>query len=228
MQPGTYTIWYENEESIKAKLELVNKYDIKGTGTWRLGMEEKSIWKIFKEYLSKENRIFSDVANDHWAQKAIKYMKEKQWIKGRTEELYMPENPITRGEVATIICRVLNLNPDEESTMFKDTNGHWAKGYINAISRLGIVEGYENGDFKPEQSITREEIAKILSKLSSEKAAIEESPKYKDVDRNSWSYEYIKDLSEKQILNGYEDGTFKPQKEVTRAETAKMIYEMYK
>lgn len=228
LQPGTYTIWYENEESIKAKLELVNKYDIKGTGTWRLGMEEKSIWKIFKEYLSKENRIFSDVANNHWAQKAIKYMKEKQWIKGRTEELYMPENPITRGEVATIICRVLNLNPDEESTMFKDTNGHWAKGYINAISRLGIVEGYESGDFKPEQSITREEIAKILSKLSSEKAAIEESPKYKDVDRNSWSYEYIKDLSEKQILNGYEDGTFKPQKRVTRAETAKMIYEMYK
>ena len=53
LQPGSYTIWYENEESIREKLELINKYDIKGAGTWRLGMEEKIIWDIFKEYLSK-------------------------------------------------------------------------------------------------------------------------------------------------------------------------------
>lgn len=228
LQPGAYTIWYENEESIRAKLELVNKYDIKGTGTWRLGMEEKSIWKIFKEYLSTENRVFKDVSNDHWAQKAIKYIKEQKWIIGRTEELYMPENSITRGEAATIICRVLNLNPDEESTIFKDVSEHWAKGYINAISKLGVVEGYENGEFKPDKGITREEIAKVLSKLSSEKITIDSYLAYTDVNRESWSYEYIKELSEKHIINGYEDGTFKPQKEVTRAEMAKMIYEIYK
>lgn len=227
LQPGTYTIWYENEESIKAKLELVNKYDIKGTGTWRLGMEEKSIWKIFKEYLSQDTKVFSDVENGHWAEKAIKYMKEKNWIIGRTEKLYMPESSITRGEVATIICRLLELTPDEEN-IYKDTKDHWAEKYINAISKLNIVDGYGNNEFKPDQYITREELAKILSKLSNEKIATDEYQNYKDVDPNSWSYEYIKALSEKKIINGYEDGTFKPTKNVTRAETAKMIYEIYK
>ncbi len=228
LQPGTYTIWYENEESIKAKLELVSKYDIKGTGTWRLGMEEKSIWKIFEEYLSQETRVFSDIENGYWAEKAIKYMKEKSWIIGRTEELYMPESSITRGEVATIICRILELTPAEGETIYKDTQGHWAEKYINAISKLNIVEGYENGEFRADKYITREELAKILSKLASEKVAIEECPNYKDIDKTSWSYKYIKELSEKKIINGYEDGTFKPTKDITRAETAKMIYEIYK
>lgn len=227
LQPGSYTIWYENEDSIRAKLELINKYDIKGAGTWRLGMEEKSIWDVFKEYLSKDNKIFDDVEDGYWAEQAIKYMKDKKWITGKAENIYKPEMPITRAEVATIICRVLNLEGESENK-YSDTRGHWAEKYINAITKLEIVEGYETNEFNPDKYITRAEIAKILSKLATEKAAIEEYPNYKDVSKNYWAYEYIKILSEQQIINGYTDGTFKPQKEVTRAEIAKMIYEIYK
>ena len=171
--------------------------------------------------------MFEDVEEGHWAEQAIKYMKDKEWITGKTENTYKPETPITRAEVATIICRILNLEGESENK-YSDTKGHWAEKYINAITKLEIVEGYETNEFKTDKYITREEMSKILSKLAIEKAAIEEYPNYKDVSKNSWAYEYIKDLSEKQIINGYADGTYKPSKNITRAENAKMIYEIYK
>lgn len=51
LQPGTYTIWYENEQSIKAKVDLVDKYDLKGTGSWALGQENPELWSGFKNWL---------------------------------------------------------------------------------------------------------------------------------------------------------------------------------
>lgn len=55
--PGTYTIWYENEQSIKAKVDLVNKYGLKGTGSWALGQENQMLWPAFKTWLPQEERI---------------------------------------------------------------------------------------------------------------------------------------------------------------------------
>jgi len=55
LAPGKYTIWYENEQSIKAKVDLVDKYKIKGTGSWSLGQENRDLWTKFKEWLPKNN-----------------------------------------------------------------------------------------------------------------------------------------------------------------------------
>lgn len=52
LTPGTYTLWYENEESIKAKLQLVQKYSLKGTGIWSLGKETVHTWDYYKQWLN--------------------------------------------------------------------------------------------------------------------------------------------------------------------------------
>lgn len=228
LQYGNYTIWYENEESIKAKLELINKYDIKGAGTWKLGLEESDIWNAFYEYLKKDTKVFDDVENGYWAEDSIKFVKEKGWVNGRTTDLYKPEESMTRAEVAAIICRVLNLNTEDVTSKYTDTSGHWAEKYINAITNIGIVEGYETNEFKPDKYITREEVSKIISNLTKEKEKLTNYLGYDDVNEKMWSYKYIKELSEKQIINGFKDGSFKPYKYITRAEMAKIIYEIYK
>ena len=228
---GTYIIWYENEESIKEKLELINKYDIKGAGTWRLGLEIKSIWDIFKEVLEIREEVFNDVNDNHWAKDAILYIKEKGIIEGKTESLYKPEDSLTRAELSTIICRMLNLNNNSSSVSYKDTKGHWAEKYISNISELGIVEGYGNGTFKPNQKVTRAEVAKVISKvlkLKNEQFKIVEITGFKDVLRTHWAYEYIEELTSKNVINGYTDGTYRAESEVTRAEIAKIIYKVIK
>lgn len=256
---GTYNFWYENEESIKAKLELVNQYDIKGAGTWRLGMEEKSLWDLFKEMLFKDDEnnsetqneiipsevitytvtIFKDVDNNHWASSAITFLKEKGWINGKTEDLYAPEDNLTRGELSAIICRILNLdvNNSGQKSNYSDVQNHWAKGYISKLNELGIVNGYTDGSFKPDNNVSREEVAKIIYKvmeldsfknINNKKFEENGNTKYSDLNGQEWSYEYIISLSSKKILNGYTNGEFKPGNKVTRAEIAQVIYNMWK
>ena len=235
---GKYVIWYENDESIAKKLELINKYDIKGVGTWRLGLENKSMWDVFKEKLASDDRVFTDVADKHWASTAIKYLKEQAWITGKTEKLYKPEDSLTRGEISAIVCRILNVELNKNENVvnsYADTKGHWAECYIEAITDLGVVEGYGNNIFKPDKAISRAEVAKIISKLgeiydksTSELLNKEEIVDFLDVSNKSWAYLYIKELAEKGIIKGYTDGTYKPNKNVTRAEIAEIIYNMTK
>ena len=155
---GTYIFWYEDETSIRAKLELVNKYDIKGVGSWRLGMEEKSMWEIFKEMLqdnlSIHNIAFKDVATNHWANDAITFLKEKGWVSGRTEDLFAPEENLTRGEMAAVICRMLNLDAGVSvtSSNYTDVQNHWAQNYIVKLNELSVVNGYTDGSFRQNRS----------------------------------------------------------------------------
>lgn len=234
---GRYDFYYENEKSIAAKLDLVNKYDIKGVGSWKIGMEQQSLWDIFKEKLSEGMQIFYDVPNSHWAKNEIEFMKNKNLIIGKFDNMYEPENSLTRAEMATITSRLIkeyeiiepsNLNTNIE---FKDISGHWAEKEINEIAKLGIVEGYYDKSFRPNESITRSEIAKIVSKLldiveekNTDETKRQEFKNYQDVGENNWAYEYIKDLSERGILTGYPDNTFRPNINVTRAEIAKILY----
>ena len=89
------------------------------------------------------------------------------------------------------------------------------------------MEGYDDKTFKPDKYITREEITKILSLLD-ENFKEAENVGFSDVSNNRWSYKYIIDMAKKGIIKGYEDGTFRPQNCITRAEIAVILERMYK
>lgn len=89
------------------------------------------------------------------------------------------------------------------------------------------MQGYEDKTFKPDKYITREEIAKILYLLK-DNIESEESIAFNDVKSNRWSYKYIMNMAKSGILKGYEDGTFRPENNITRAEIAVMLERMYK
>lgn len=221
--PATYTFWYENEQSIKQKLKLVQKYDLKGTGSWSLGQETAETWDYYKLWLNAV--YFSDVEGS-WAMDSIMMMKSKGWMSGDNGSTFRPESALTRAEAAAIIVRALGLNDWNGSETFKDISDHWAKKTIEIAAQHGIVKGTGNGRFSPDDVVTRQEMAVMLDRITNpaQTANVVYNP-YKDVNMidNPWSYRSIVNLSASGLLKGYSDGRFRPFASITRAEMASLM-----
>lgn len=140
------------------------------------------------------------------------------YINGYEDGSFRPDASITRAEVAAIFSRLL---ADTSEVAFTDTfsdvsAGDWYAGAVSKMVKHGIINGYEDGTFKPEQNISRAEYATIASRFAvlSQDAA----NKFSDVDSGYWAAGYINSAAEKGWINGYDDGTFKPEAAITRAE----------
>lgn len=222
---GTYTFWYENEQSLTKKLELVNKYNLKGSGSWSLGQESESTWSYYETAVEGKTRIFADVSASHWAYNEIAWAKNNRYVEGKTLSNFEPESSLTRAEFATMICRTLGYTSDEASQFFKDIENHWANKSITSLTKAGILNGYADGSFKPDSLITREEVAKVIYYLCNSEN-VQSTIKFCDVSENRWSYEYISKISGLGIVNGYTDGKFLPENLITRAEITAILYRM--
>ncbi len=222
LNAGEYTIWYENDQSIKRKLRLVQEYDLKGTASWSLGQEDKSIWDYYDLWLN--GQYFYDI-DKHWANESILDMTSKGWVQGTSNVTFSPDESLTRAQAAVVLVRALELEDKGKNLKFKDIpDNYWAKEEINIASQHGIVKGYENGRFLPEKAITREEMAVILDRILSKSHKIRaRGVNYKDVDNSRWSYESISKMTSEGIFIGFEDNTFRPTENITRGQMAALM-----
>ena len=233
LDEGKYDIWYENEDSIKSKLSLVGKYNLKGAGSWSLGQEAKSTWDYYSLWLN--GRYFSDI-QDHWAEQQILEVMEKGWMLGMSGTEFMPDSPVTRAQAAVIFVRVLGLDTTEAGSApsaFTDIGKHWARAEIEAARQNGIVEGMGAGKYGPDLKLTREQMALLVYRIlqtGAEAGQLDGSgensgPVYPDVTPEScpWSYEAIDSISALGIFDGYPDGGFHPKESLTRAELAALM-----
>lgn len=112
-------------------------------------------------------------------------------------------------------------------TPFIDANNHWASYYICRLYRTGAVTGYVggpfNGTFQPDRSVSRAELLKTIMEVQHVTPDTSLTTNYKDVDRNDWYAGYVAKAHQLGIIKGYNDGTFRPNAEVNRAEALKMI-----
>ncbi|NLY45677.1 MAG: glycoside hydrolase [Tissierella sp.] len=220
---GTYTIWFENEASILNKLNLIEKYDLKGAGSWSLHQATEDIWRVYNQW-SDSSRIFIDV-QDGWAKAAILAINEKGWMIGTRDFYFEPHRPLTRAQAATLLVRVLDLGRNgTASANFSDVpEGHWANADIGLVSQSGLMNGKGNHQFAPDEYLTREEMALLLSRLLKISPSKETTHSFKDVPSSRWSSPYIIAVAEKGIFKGYNDATFRPNDTVTRAEMATLL-----
>lgn len=144
------------------------------------------------------------------------------YLTGYADNTFRPDAKITRAEATTAVVRALRLNVNKESKIkFDDVSNHWAKDYINAATLKGIIDGYNDNSFLPDCYITRAEFAKIIAKTY---GATSQDGKIKFTDiSNHWAKPYITYLTENNIINGYQDGTFQPDAQITRAEAVAII-----
>lgn len=160
LEAGTYTIWYENEQSIKTKLELIAKYDIKGTGSWCLGQEPSNTWDYYKLWLN--NCTFKDIETS-WAKDFILDAYMNNYITGFSSESFAPDAPLTRAQAVAVLVRKLGLSPSiDPSYTFDDCVGGWAQPYVETARKHGMVGGVGGNLFAPDRPITRAEMTVLL------------------------------------------------------------------
>lgn len=227
---GTYTFWYENANTLKEKIGLIQKYNLKGSGSWSLGQETSDVWE---NNIFENSEIFKDVNVNSWSYKYIEFVKNNNLMIGDDSNKFRPNDKLTRAEAVTIINKIvkeknIKLNYISYNIKFKDINGHWAYNEILDCYKKGLIKGYEDQTFKPNEYITREEIVTILDRLNIYNINENKIVYIKDINFNMWSYNAIVKSLKSGIIKGYEDNTFKPKNNITREEIASILYNIFK
>ena len=222
LTPGEYIFYYEDQTSMQKKIELVKQYDLKGIAAWSLGQESNSIWSSYRTYLNQNSKPYIDVDETHWANDSIYYVTRKEWMIGRENQCFMPNEKITRAEFVNVIANYLGINYSQTSTSaLNDVEGHWAQNAIHAVAKTGLIQGYEDNTFRPNQWITREEVAQIFNGIIKNKSS--NDIYFRDVTQEMWSYQSIQNMAKNGILKGYENHFFRPKQDMTRAEVATLL-----
>jgi hypothetical protein len=172
---------------------------------------------------STPSATFSDVAANAWYASYVADVAAKEIVNGYEDGTFRPENTLTRAEAAKMIVLAAGLTVDESATTsFSDANGAWYTPYIAAAAKAGIVNGYGDGTFNPGGEVTRAELAKMI--VAAKGLATNENATTSFTDGNgAWFTPYIAAAVDAGIVNGYEDGTVKPNANIKRSEAAKMI-----
>ena len=180
------------------------------------------------------SKPFADM-NGHWAEEYAGYLYGRGIIVGRETSdglLFDPNTPVTRAEFAVLLSRWLDLDDSDASIQsFSDADQipDWALKSINAVSNHGLIQGEQAGDtlwFKPMTPLTRAQAATILGRT------LEGGRLYADLvfnDSNTipdWAAPYVSLMCYMGVLNGFEDGTFRPDDVLTRAQAAKLLTTM--
>ncbi len=221
LKPGNYTVWFDNSDTLKYKLSLVDKYGLKGAGSWSVGQETQDVWDYYSQWLN--GKYFSDTFY-HFAKDDILLNYQKGWMKGVSEHEFDPNDGLTRAQAAVILCRYLNLTESSKPSSFSDISNHWAEKEIHLVAQSGLLQGYPDGKFYPNRAVTREEIAVILQRiLQYEYTGEKNGSGFSDVNTDRWSYQEITALLNSGILLGYPDNTFRPEQFLSRGEMAHLL-----
>lgn len=143
------------------------------------------------------------------------------FLVGYADGTFGPECNMTRAEVTTMFARLLTEQIEADKTYSSTFNDVakdcWAANYIGYMQQFGIVTGYEDGSFRPDAPVTRAEFAAIASRFEK---LTQGSASFTDVPDTHWAVKYINFAATRGWVTGYEDGSFKPEHSITRAEVA--------
>ncbi|MDG0811375.1 S-layer homology domain-containing protein [Cohnella rhizosphaerae] len=139
-------------------------------------------------------KSYTDVSAGHWAKDAIVDVTKAGLMDGYPDGSFKPGQTMTRAEMAKIAARMLATTPGGNGS-FSDISGHWAQSAIELAKAAGIIGGYSDGSFRPDQTLTRAEAVAMISKLSG-RAPLSEAPaKWRDVPKSHWAFGFIQEAS---------------------------------
>ncbi len=177
---------------------------------------------------------FADIAN-HWAKDAINRLGSKLIIEGQDSGRFGPSDDITRAEFTAILVRALGLEPSNSSSEFTDVQAtNWYNNDISTAVAYGLISGFEDGTFRPDDRITREQVMTIVAeamKLTGLDSGLSEPPAveralspFKDADESSpWAQSGIAASVSAGIVAGRTGNILEPKAYVSRAEIALII-----
>ncbi|MDD4549940.1 MAG: S-layer homology domain-containing protein [Syntrophomonadaceae bacterium] len=208
---------------IGPKYEANNGNQLNKTYTWQFTTNEYGVAQGAKNQPAKrETKTGLKDIKGHWAESAINQLVSSGAISGYPGGYFKPDNTISRAEFATVMVKAFKLQ-SRKGQMFTDTANHWAKNHIATAEAYGIVSGYSKDRFGPDDPITREQMAVMITKAAGISSA-GGGKKFSDSNNISgWARNAVTSASKKGIINGYKDNTFKPKDQASRAEAVTVI-----
>ncbi|MFF2018596.1 pullulanase [Paenibacillus sp. NPDC058177] len=187
----------------------------------------------FSKYAALEiNTTFKDVPQTHWASPAIKSLAAKQIVTGVSATVFEPKRSVSRAEFTALLMRALGVSGQGKNE-FKDVAGDaWYASYVTTAAQLGIVNGRSGDTFAPSATITREEMAVMVVRALEIKQGKKFNVQAASSDFTNalrisdWAKSEMNTAVELGLLQGREGGEFAPQEQLTRAESAQVIYNL--
>lgn len=183
--------------------------------------------EVIEDYLL----VFKDLKG-HWAKDDIEAMADLDIVSGVTENSFNPEADITRAEFTKLIVKTMGLSEAEyENTYYDVISDDWYAGFVQSAKNEGYITGYD-GFFRPNDYITREEIAKVIVAAYYKKAnkTLEQGAAvyFTDIPEiSAWAYDYIAAASKEGFINGVTELRFAPKQRATRAQAVVMLKRLY-
>ena len=183
-----------------------------------------SLTKQVEEVKANPTTVQFTDTGSHWANKTVYIFAKLGIVKGYENNAFRPNASITRAEFATIISKVFGINgPTSGSSELSDVSGHWAEAAIGSLQASGVISGYKDGTFKPNQEISRAEIIAILAKIIDlDRVNAANAPAFTDINQ-VWNKEQIEKAAAAGIVSGAGNGTFLPNNQASRAEALTMV-----
>ncbi|MDP4118866.1 MAG: ubiquitin-like protein [Bacillota bacterium] len=150
----------------------------------------------------------------------IKKANETKYIKAYKDNTFKPDQDITRYETIESLANLLNIEKVPTNKIFSDVTDTYLD-LVNLFAGAGIIDGFEDGTFRGEQGLTRAEFVKIMSNIL--KLDIKDGENTFSDTKGHWADGYIVKLMKFGYIKGYEDGSFKPNQKMTRAEFVTII-----
>ncbi|MCD9026452.1 M4 family metallopeptidase [Cohnella silvisoli] len=185
----------------------------------------------------ENKKSFADIPKNFWASADIELLASKSIMKGVTASEFKPNGIVTRAEMASLLTRALGLSPDKKAAAFSDVKpDDWFAGAVGAAAKAHIMDGFSNHTFKPQQTITREQMCMMIQnalkfvdkekQISKEKQKQILSPFMDNGTISSDAQASVASVVEAGIMKGYSADKFAPTQTITRAQAAAIIKRM--
>jgi len=180
-------------------------------------------------FISTSTGEFQDTKG-HWAESYISDMRKRGVVQGKSEGIYDPDSGLSRAELTKIAINAFGIPVEEmDQKPFPDVGlDKWYLPFVATAKKYGIINGYPNGFFKPNNPISRAEALKVIINTAGQKMELDnvKNPFF-DVPENAWYASYVKFANAEGLIDVERKGQFTPGKTITRGEIAKVIVKLW-
>ncbi len=220
VRDGDEVLWYYSKSESSKAPNFPEEEDIEEVKEEEIDDEEPA-------FVIPPRRTFSDVGeNILWAKDAIELLAGRGIITGTETGQFEPNRLINRAEFAKLVIETLGDKSLSQGTaMFSDVDStKWYADYVGKAFAKGLIQG-SNGNFRPMESITRNEVAVILHRMQNEAVPNNSMISFTDgTDIPDWARNAVAFSVERGLIRGYDDNTFRGEQPMTRAEVAVLLY----
>ena len=182
-----------------------------------------------KRVLEPQIKIdFSDFKAEHYAYEAVQSLSNLNAISGYADGTFRPDASVTRGQAAAMINRILKHVPKKSASYTDVSSGHIFAHDIAAIQELGVINGFKDGTFRPDETMTRAQMAVIVKNAfniqQSMVSTSSDTKVYADISASYWAHDAIVLMKVIDLTTGFKTNVFRPTDQATRADFSAAVY----